>query len=134
MKLRNATLCLVAAFLLAAPWIAAQEPPAADEGGDQPPAPVETRDDDKNDDDENAATGPRVVCAYLFAASAEPQTEPQKCADDGGSGLVYLGDRLAVRVSGLGDWLEAEEKERGELRLFLDGVEITELEAEAVQA
>lgn len=142
MTLRKAILCSSALLLLcAAPPITAQDEPGPTADG-SPPAVTENQGNeggdanggDVNDGQANSATGPRVLCTYLFAASAEPQTEPQKCADDGGSGLVYLGDRLVVRVSGLSAWLEAEEKERGDLRLFLDGVEITDLEAEAVQA
>lgn len=156
MTLRNATLCLLAAFLLAAgPRLAAQEEPQA--GDDAPPAPVEeeTDADDDNaeadadaaDDGEAAAAAPRVLCTYRFErrlepAPEEPAPEPPAvdafgCPDGEDHRTVHLGHHLVVRVAGLDRLLAAGEGEEkkgvADLRLFLDGVEMTDLEPEAVQ-
>lgn len=90
---------------------------------------------------ERFAAGWLFVCAVLVSAPAGGQVETT--AGDGarvvgvaapGERAVHLGDRLVVRVAGLDAFLAAEAKRADDLRLFLDGVELTGMAPEAVQS
>jgi len=130
MNLRKLSLFALALVVLCVTPLFAAELPLPD-GGDPtvtPPPAVDTDTDAAAGDDADA--GPRVVCAYVFSGTADTP----ECPEAGKRGTAYLGDRLSVRVAGLDAWLADEEKETADLRLFLDGVEITDLAPEAVQA
>ncbi len=87
------------------------------------------------------AAGWLFVCAVLVSSPAGGQTETT--GSDGarvvglsapGERAAHLGDRLVVRVAGLDAYLAEEEKRADDLRLFLDGVELSGMAPEAVQA
>ena len=124
--------------------LAAEEPvddPPAEEAGETSERPAI---EPVQEGAHGAAAGPRVLCAYRFVRRVEkaagegvtpaPAVDAHGCPNAADRRMVRLGHHLVVRVDGLGGWLEAEEKGQADLRLFLDGVEITDLEAEAVQA
>lgn len=79
---------------------------------------------------------PTVLCAFK-PGWVVPAGAPREAAcpprPDGEEGIVRLGDRLVVRVAGLGALLAEESKSLDDLRLFVDGVEIPNLRREAVQ-
>ena len=79
--------------------------------------------------------GPRTECAYpaQLNTSGKP---PDACPSlqEGVPAVVRLEERMVVHVTGLDAWLDAEEKQPSDLRLFLEGIEIPKLEPESVQA
>lgn len=142
-----ALLCVCFAFTLFPVALAAQQPadPVASEpaSGDRAEPDEDESDAADKEPVSEAGSGPRTLCAYRFERQlgAPPAKRAPKLSAVDNNGCpnakdrlsVNLGHHLVVRVSKLDTVLEEEEKSHGDLRLFLDGVELTDLNPEAVQ-
>ena len=103
--------------------------PGPDDKPKKPESPTGQADDN--------STEPRVLCAYNPDAEKK-LTERVMVSADGcptspSYQTVHLGSRLSVRVDGIAPFLAEKAKTSDDLRLFLDGVELTDLEKEAIQ-
>lgn len=114
--------------------VVATPPQPAQVSPPQPAQQVKEEIDAPKDDD---ASGPRVLCAFnprpRGAPSTETRVDNHGCPDSTADRTLHLGNRLSVRVGGLEPFLAEKSKTYDDLRLFLDGVELTGLEKEAVQ-